>query len=166
MGKAEISRLLLMIFYTFLLALIIRRYFIFTAVIESDSMYPVLKKGDRILVFRIHRLKSIARGNVILFHSDEHDELFVKRIMGLPNDFVEIMRDGSITINGVKIEEPYIGSTSQFQGKFKVPDNKYFFLGDNRAFSKDSRFWIDPFIPETKIRGKAIMGIFPFKKIE
>jgi signal peptidase I len=128
-------------------------------------MYPTLKPKDRIITARIYRFSHIRRGDILVFYSPELREMMIKRVIGLPNDLVEIKADGSVYINQTKADEPYVENQGSFSAEFQVPGKKYLFLGDNRAFSIDSRSWLEPFISERDIRGKAIFCIFPVHKI-
>lgn len=67
----------------------------------------------------------------------------IKRLIGLPGDFVQINKDGSLYINGSKEEEPYIKDKGGGDGTYTVPIDRYFLLGDNRSASNDSRHWMN-----------------------
>lgn len=140
-------------------------YFIFFIVIvPSASMYPTVKIGDRIVTMRIHDVSSIKRGDILVFHSNELNETMIKRVIGLPNDKINIDFNGNVFINDEKLDEYYVKYPDNREGNFTVPEGEYFFLGDYREHSYDSRFWEDPFIPAENILGKAKYIIFPFKR--
>ena len=84
--------------------------------------------------------------------------------MDLPNDEVEIKEDGSVYINKKKINESYVVNPGGKTGKFKVPEDSYFFMGDNRINSLDARYWEKPYIPKKDIMGKARIIISPFSR--
>lgn len=147
------------------LALAINKLVFFNIVVPTKSMYPTIKPNDRILVTRVHNVEKLKRGDVVVFHSDELDEELIKRLIGLPNDVIEINQNGSIYINNELQEEKYVIYSGGKGGKFKVPEESYFFLGDNRNNSLDSRYWDNPYIPKDEIMGKAQFIIKPFDRM-
>jgi signal peptidase I len=148
-----------------IMAVIINRFLFFEIFVPSASMYPTIKPNDRILTTRIYNDKNIHRGDILVFYSNEFQETMVKRVIGLPNDLVDIKDNGSIFINGHKLDEPYVKYPDPRIGKFKVPNGEYLFLGDYRQNSLDSRSWKDPFISEKNIKGKAVFILFPFNRV-
>jgi len=132
--------------------------------IPSGSMLPTIKVGDRIIVTRVYDKSKLKRGDIVVFYSDELKELLIKRLIGLPGEEVDIKDDGQVFINGSKIEEPYVVYKEDLGKKFKVPQDKYFFLGDNRARSWDARKWENPYIDAKDIRGKAQFVLYPIKR--
>src|SRR3712207_2764033 len=118
------------------------------------SMYPTIKPGDRIMVSILHSQKSLHRGDIVVFNSKEENEYMIKRLIGLPGDDINITENGEVYINNEKIDEPYVVYNGGAFGKFKVPDNCYFFMGDNRNNSFDSRRWNNPYIQWEDIKGK------------
>jgi signal peptidase I len=150
-----------------IIALLINKFIFFLILVPTGSMDPTIKPGDRVLVFRIYNKDNLKRGDIVVFYSDELEKPLVKRLIGLPNDEIEIKSDGSVYINNERIEEPYvINDANGITKKFNVPSGKYFFLGDNRANSYDSRYWDDPYISQGKIEGKAVLIVFPFNRID
>ena len=146
------------------LAILINRFLIFRVYIPSSSMAPTLNVNDRLLVTKVYKPENLKRGDIVVFNSKELDEIVIKRLIGLPGD--EIRFDGtSVYVNGKKIDEPYVKNPMEFYGTFKVPEGKYFFLGDNRANSNDARFWKNPYINGDQILGKAQVKIYPFNEI-
>ena len=104
---------------------------------------------------------NIERGNILVFYSDELKETLIKRVIGLPGDHI-VIHDGIININGNDIKENYVKNNMEYSGIFDVPENEFFFLGDNRSNSRDSRLWTDPYINKNHIKGKAIFRFYPF----
>ena len=102
------------------------------------------------------------RGDIIVFYSQEFSETFVKRLIGLPGDKIEI-KNGIVFVNGEQLEEDYVKNKDKYNGTFKVPEGKYFFLGDNRPNSKDSRLWKNPYVDSSDIKGKLQFRFYPFK---
>ncbi|MGL4773135.1 MAG: signal peptidase I [Clostridium sp.] len=145
-----------------ILALLINKFLLFKVYIPSESMVPTLNVEDRLFVSRIYNYDKLERGNIIVFDSKEYGETMIKRLIGLPGDHIEIM-NGVVSINGETLDEPYVKNTDNYYGTFDVPEGKYFFLGDNRPVSADSRKWINPYIDQKDIMGKAQIKIYPFK---
>lgn len=146
-----------------LLAKLVNFFVFFNILVPTESMYPTIKVNDRILVSRIYNMTKLKRGDVIVFYSKELKEPLIKRLIGLSGDSIEIKNDGKVYVNGEELDESYVVNKSNLSGKYTVPENSYFFLGDNRANSLDSRYWDNPFISEDDIKGKAQYIIFPFK---
>ncbi|MCY6371214.1 signal peptidase I [Clostridium ganghwense] len=147
-----------------LLAFLINQFLFFQVSVPTKSMYPTIKPGDRIIVTRVYNKKSLKRGDIVVFYSDELQETLIKRLIGLPGDEVKIDNSRQLYVNGEKIEQPYVVYNGGVGGTFKVPEGKYFFMGDNRANSWDSRYWNQHYISESKIKGKARFIIFPFNR--
>ena len=130
--------------------------------IESHSMEPNFREGQFILVNKLaFKMGEPSRGEVIVFHNPGNvEEDYIKRVIGLPGDEVEI-RDQTVYINGQTLAEPY--ATNPFRdnyGPTVVPPNHLFVMGDNRGNSSDSRR-IGP-IPEELIVGQAWLRVWPF----
>ncbi len=133
-------------------------------IIPSSSMEPTLKPGDVIIVDKIsYRFRPIRRGEIVVFHPPIPNEtrFFVKRVIGLPGDLIEI-RDGKVFVNGRPLSEPYIKAKPEYvYGPCRVPPGQYFLLGDNRNNSYDSHAWDYPFVARKLIEGRVILRIFP-----
>ncbi|BCZ46430.1 signal peptidase I [Clostridium gelidum] len=129
--------------------------------VPGKSMATKINPGDKIVTTRINNTNNIERGNIIVFYSDEFKEELIKRVIGLPGDHIKI-HDGIVNINGEDIKENYVINNESFNGVYDVPDNKYFFLADNRRISVDSRRWINPYIDGSNIQGKAIFRFSSF----
>lgn len=145
-----------------ILAILINRFLIFKVKIPSESMVSTLNVGDRLFVTRVYNPEKLKRGDIVVFHSDEKDEDMIKRLIGLPGDKV-IINNGIVTVNGETLEEDYLGTIDTYNGEFEVPEGKYFFLGDNRYWSLDSRYWENPYIDGSDIKGKAQIKVYPWK---
>ena len=147
-----------------IIAMLINRYILFKIYIPSESMVPTLGIGDQLFVTRVYNKDRIKRGDMLVFYSHELEDLLIKRVIGLPGEEIELKGDGAVFVNGEKLEEPYVVNKSNKSGKFLVPEGKFFFLGDNRANSRDSRVWEEPYISKNDVRGKAQVIVFPFKR--
>ena len=162
--KIFIKDWLLLIFVAVILATLINRFLFFNIKVPSGSMYPTIKIGDKITVTKVYNKSNLKRGDIIVFYSYELKERLVKRLIGLPGDAIVIKDKGQTFINGIKVEEPYVVYPENLDKKFKVPKNKYLFLGDNRADSFDARRWESPYIDSKDIEGKAQFVLYPFNR--
>ncbi len=146
-----------------ILALIIRQFAFQTSEVLSGSMIPTLLVKDRVIVNKLvyKYYGKMQRGDIVLFKSPIPPQRdFIKRLIGLPGETVRVQR-GAVLINGKAIDQsrwPVIRDSSNF-GPYRVPEDSYFFLGDNRPDSYDSRFW--GAVPKGNIIGKADILIWP-----
>lgn len=151
------------ILLAFFFAVLIVVFVVQPVKVEGTSMLPRLVDQERIFVNRfIYRFSEIHRGDIVVFwYPKDRSKSFIKRVLGVPGDQVEIRR-GSVYINGSKVEEPYLDP--QFRdwdslGRRIVPPDHYFVLGDHRSSSNDSRNW--GFVPRELIYGKAVFRYWP-----
>ena len=132
--------------------------------IEGTSMEPTLSNGDVVLLAKTTRFE---RGDLCAF--TWNNKLLIKRVIGLPGDWIEIDTDGTIYLNGDKLEEPYVEHQAlgecDLEFPFQVPQEQYFAIGDMRESSIDSRNTVIGCIPKDQIVGKVFFRIWPFKKI-
>ena len=142
-------------------AILIRTFLLFQAEIPSTSMVPTLNVNDKIWVTKVYNTDSIERGDIVVFDSDELKDTLIKRVIGLPGDDIKIV-DGVVSVNGEEINEDYVVNKDNWNGEYHVPEGKFFFCGDNRPASFDSRKWQNPFIDKDKIVGKARLRVYPF----
>ncbi len=148
-----------------LIALLLTQVIFVNALIPTPSMEDTILVGDRVLGYRLAYLfEEPKRGDIAIFRfPDDETQLFVKRVIGLPGEVVEIM-GGTIYINDVPMPElnAHIkGAPAGDFGPFAVPQGSYFMLGDNRSQSYDSRYWENTYVARGAIVGKAILRIFP-----
>jgi len=151
------------------IALIINFFFIVNSVVPTGSMENTIMAGTRMLGSRLTYLfDEPKRGDIIIFkYPDDPSETYVKRIIGLPGETVEI-KDGVTYVDGTVIEEPYLKETpfDEDWGPYEVPEESYFVMGDNRNNSKDSRYWSTThYVPRKNILGKALWIYFPFRDL-
>lgn len=164
--KRQIIEWVLLLGSALLIALLIKTFLFQAFFIPSESMYPTLKKDDRVLVNKLsYRLHDVNRGDVVVFKAPEGEssngiEDLVKRVVALPGETVE-GRDGRIYVDGRLLEEPYLPDnvvSTDFAAQ-TVPEGHYWMMGDNRQNSKDSTFF-GP-IPESDIVGRVFVKIWP-----
>lgn len=148
-------------------------FFIFRTVfmirtIPSGSMEGTIMTGDVVFATRYDvSEKEIERFDILVFiPPDDPDEQYIKRVIGLPGETVEV-RNGSVYVDGTEIDDSFIKNPMNRKGDgvYVVPEGCYFFLGDNRNQSKDSRFWKQSYVPQENIVGKAKCVVFPFTGI-
>jgi len=168
-----------------ILALFIRTFVVQAFKIPTGSMEENLLIGDHLLVNKfvfgptatsleraLLPVATIKRGEVIVFkYPEEPDRDFIKRVVGLPGEKVEL-REKKVYVNDKPLDEPYVhflqppGQNSEFHevtsfdvreryGPVTVPPNHYFVMGDNRDNSQDSRYW--GFLPRELVKGKALV---------
>jgi len=168
-----------------ILALFIRTFVVQAFKIPTGSMEENLLIGDHLLVNKfifgpsasaveraVLPMASLKRGQVVVFkYPEEPDRDFIKRVIGLPGETVEL-REKKVYINGTPLDEPYVhflapprGGTEfnevtsydvrERYGPVTVPPNQYFVMGDNRDNSQDSRYW--GFLPRDLVKGKALV---------
>lgn len=152
------------------LGLLLWYFVIYSVWIRSGSMIPTLEIKDKLLVTRVYNPENLKRGDIVVFKSnepdlDESEDIFIKRLIGLPGDKIEIKK-GIVFVNGEELKEDYVKNNEEYDGTFNVPNGKYFFLGDNRAHSNDARYWEDPYISGDAIEGKAQIKYYPIKDFE
>lgn len=155
---------ILPIVIAFVIATLINKFLFYQIRVPSGSMYPTIKVGDRIIVTRIYDKSKLKRGDIVVFYLQEKKDTLIKRLIGLPGDKVTINSSGEVFINGSKLDESYVVFKDNLEKSFEVPTGKYLFLGDNRADSLDSRFWKNPYVDASDIKGKAQFVLFPFKR--
>ncbi len=152
-----------------ILALLINKFVILNEEIPSGSMENTIMTGDKVLTYRLAYLfGEPERGDIIVFpFPDDESVDYIKRIIGLPGETVEI-KDGEVFINQEALDEPYVKEPWDEEGDadhytFVVPENSYFMMGDNRLDSMDSRYWNNHFVSGDKIKSKALFRYPNFK---
>lgn len=171
-----------MIIFVVVVVLVVNNVILINAKIPSESMEETIMTGDRIFGFRLaygfnmdlfgneisKKWKEPERYDIIIFkYPDDEEQLFIKRLIGLPGETVEI-RDGKVYIDGSEtpLDDSFVPETPTGDyGPYKVPENCYFMLGDNREHSRDSRFWDNTFVRFDQIVGKAVIRYFPSIKL-
>ena len=135
------------VIFAAIIALLCTNFIIINAEVPSGSMRDTIWEGDRLFGFRLaYKFSEPKRGDVIIFkYPDNESENYVKRVIGLPNEIVQI-KEGHVYIT-------YI-----------VPDGCYFMLGDNRNNSKDSRYWTNTYVKKEKIIAKVLIRYYSGEK--
>jgi len=157
-GKEVVSWAIVLV-VAFIVGHCLNQFVLLKADVPTGSMENTIMKGDRLMGFRLAYLFSDPkRGDVVMFDfPDDESLLYVKRIIGLPGETVEI-RDGKIYINGSTkpLKEDYLKEIPYSENAvYEVPEGHYFMLGDNRNASADSRRWENKYVAKEKIRCKV-----------
>ena len=140
--------------------------------VSGASMYPTLHNGDRMILSKIG---DINRFDVVVLKAPDENVEYIKRVIGMPGDTLEL-KQGVLYINGKKIEQPFINTDAlqkqtvfiddftlqSLTGETKIPEGKYFVMGDNRGVSRDSR--MIGLIDRKAIEGKAVFTIWPMNQ--
>jgi len=154
-------RVLLEILETLVIALVL--YFLIDAVVarvrvENISMKPTLQPDEFLMVNKLaYRFSDYQRGDIVVFHHSAQED-YIKRVIGVPGDQVEIA-GGQVIVNETVLDEPYIAAIPEYSGAWTVPDGMLFVLGDNRNLSSDSHKW--GFVPQESVVGKALVVYWP-----
>jgi signal peptidase I len=135
--------------------------------VQGTSMEPLLEDGERIVVNKfVYRFRPIDRGDVVVFWFPGDPSIsFIKRVVGLPGDTVEI-RTGRLFVNGNAVNESYLPPSfrdSDNLAPTEVRKGYYFVLGDHRRSSNDSRSWGE--VPERYIYGRAVFRFWPAARL-
>ena len=152
-------------FCVVIVVLVVDNFRLINAVIPSESMENTIMTGDRIFGNRLAYLfDDPERFDIVIFkYPDDESQRFIKRVIGLPGETVEI-REGKVYINGsdTPLDDSFTPETPVGNfGPYTVPEGCYFMLGDNRNNSRDSRMWDNPYVKKEKILGKAVLRYFP-----
>lgn len=144
--------------------------FVFTLIqVNKTSMYPTLNDGDVVFLNKTaYWFSKPKSGDIIVFKRAESDGTkinYVKRVIGLPGDTIEI-KNGNVYRNGVKLNEPYLIVITEDELSVTVPENKYFVMGDNRNVSLDSKSETIGFIDISEIMGKVVFKTRPLEGID
>jgi signal peptidase I len=137
--------------------LLFSRFVLATVIIDGASMEPTFRSGDRCLLNRMAPLfGSIDRGDMVVLRDRGDNDFAIKRIVGLPQDEVEIL-GGKVYINGMPLDESYLAPlthtwTPQGDGHYRLGSDSFFVLGDNREISEDSRYY-------GPISSKRLLGV-------
>ncbi len=132
--------------------------------IEGASMEPTLHNGDIVL---LANTKEFDRGELCAFAWN--NKLLIKRVIGIPGDWIEIDTDGTVYLNGEILEEPYITAKAlgecDLEFPYQVPPERYFLMGDMRESSIDSRNTLIGSIEKEQIVGKVFLRVCPLKDL-
>lgn len=132
--------------------------------VSGDSMAPTMQDQDIVLLLKTDHFET---GELCGFYWQ--NKLLLKRIIAGPGDTIDIKEDGTVYVNGKRMEEPYVKEKSlgdsNMEFPYQVPDNKYFVMGDHRSVSIDSRNKIIGCIDKSQMVGKLWIRVWPLKRI-
>ena len=133
--------------------------------IAGTSMEPSLKDGDIVVLAKTDRLNS---GDLCAFYYS--NKILIKRIIGVPGDYIWINNEGTVYLNNEELDEPYISEKAlgecDVEFPYQVPENYYFMMGDHRKTSIDSRSSVIGCIAEDQIIGKILCRFWPLSEFQ
>lgn len=132
--------------------------------IAGTSMEPSLMDGDVVVLVKTNKLKT---GDLCAFYYS--NKILIKRIIGVPGNYLWINDDGTVFLNGSELQEPYVSEKAlgecDVEFPYQVPENYYFMMGDHRETSIDSRSSVIGCIAEDQIIGKIILKVWPLEEL-
>ena len=137
-------------------------------VVPTESMAGTIEPGNHVICSRYGIGEGdIERYDVLVFTPPDHPQmLYIKRVVGLPGETI-VVKNGKVYADGAELDSSFTKAPQNRRGDgiYKVPDGCYFFLGDNRNNSNDSRFWKNKYVPAANIKAKAKFICFPFTRL-
>lgn len=173
--KKEVLSWILAISFGIVVSIVCREYVFSPVIVNGASMNPTYEDQDVVIVSKV---STIHRFDHVVFKAPYEDEYYIKRVIGLPGDTVE-MKDDILIVNNVEYEEPYVNrktenpmqkrhtenfTLQQITGETKVPEGYIFVLGDNRLRSSDSRHY--GLIPLEDVFGESKLRVYPFHQMK
>lgn len=152
-----------------IIAILLKTFIFANAVIPTGSMLNTIHEGDRIIASRLAYINSTPqRYDIIIFKfPDDEKQCFVKRVIGLPGETVEVT-NGIVFVTKtdgetIQLDDSFVtnGKPTGNYGPFVVPEDCYFVMGDNRESSWDSRYWTNKYVHKSKIIGKVKFKYYP-----
>ncbi len=136
--------------------------------IPSGSMEGTIKTNSVVFstMYDVNE-EDLERYDILTFVApDDPDITYIKRLIGLPGETIEV-KEGKVYADGVELDSSFINELQNQAGDgiYEVPEGCYFFMGDNRNNSNDSRFWDNPYVPIDDIQAKAKCILFPFSNV-
>lgn len=150
---------------------LIRIFVVQPFIVSGSSMVPTFENGEYLIIDEIsYRVNNPQRDDVVVFkYPNDTKKYFIKRIIGLPNETVDI-KGNVITItneehqDGFKLDQPYVKNMSKNDIHFELKNDEYFVMGDNRSASSDSRYW--GAVKRKLLVGKALLRLWPIGRID
>jgi signal peptidase I len=160
------------ILFALIIAFVIRTFVAEPRFIPSESMYPTLTQGDRLVIEKIsYRFHPPSHGDIVVFQPPEQlqklgyatDQAFIKRVIATEGETVAVI-DGVVYVDNQPLTEKYIAENPNYElPPVRIPNHSLFVMGDNRNNSNDSHIW--GFLPEKQVIGRAIFRFWPLAKI-
>ncbi len=164
--KKEVIEWLKIILSAVAIAFVLNTFIIANSRVPTGSMENTIMAGDRVIGSRLsYHFEDPQRGDIVIFRFPDNESIYyVKRIIGLPGETVDIV-DGQVYLNGSTepLEESYIREPMipEDAMHFEIPEDSYLMLGDNRNYSMDARRWNNTYVKREKIIAKVILRYFP-----
>ncbi|MGN0159505.1 MAG: signal peptidase I [Brotaphodocola sp.] len=167
--KKEILEWVKIIVSAALIAFVLNRFIIANSEVPSGSMENTIMTGDRVIGSRLSYLfDDPERGDIVIFRFPDNEKIYyVKRVIGLPGETVDIV-DGQVYITGTDgeteaLDEPYLreAMVPEAPMHFEVPEDSYFMMGDNRNYSLDARRWKNTYVKREKLIAKVLFRYYP-----
>ena len=140
-------------------------------IVSGSSMVPTFQNGQYLIVDELsYKFEAPKRDDIIVFrYPNDPSKFFIKRIIGLPNETVDIKGSDVYIINaehpeGFKLDQPFVENKSENNIHFELKADQYFVMGDNRSGSSDSRYW--GAVPKNLLIGKVFLRLFPVNKVD
>lgn len=172
--KEEVFSWIKSLVFAFIIVFLVNSFLFSPTTVFGESMSPTFHDKDRVL---LSKTSEIQRFDTIVFDAPDADEYYIKRVIGLPGDIIE-MKDDILYVNGKEIPEPYLEENKEevffdkltgdftlkeLTGELKVPEGSFFVMGDNRRYSKDSRIF--GFVSKDAVVGEVKFRYYPFVDI-
>lgn len=172
-GLYNVIEWVVIIVLAMVIALFINFVIIINSTVPTGSMEPTIMTNSRMIGLRVsYWFNDPKRGDIVVFkYPDDPSQTFVKRVIGLPGETVEIIK-GVTYVDGAELDEPYINPDyyimknmeTENYGPYTVPEGCYFVLGDNRGNSRDARYWNNTYVRKKAILGKALFVYWPISR--
>lgn len=146
------------------IAVLVSMLFLPVLRVTGSSMTPTMQNDELIICSKRSNFK---QGDIVAFYFN--NKILLKRVIGIAGDYINITSDGTVYVNGDKLDEPYVSElalgTCNIEMPYQVPDNRIFVMGDHRSVSIDSRSTTVGCIADEYVIGKVIFRIWPFESI-
>lgn len=146
------------------IAVLVSMLFLPVLRVTGSSMTPTMQNDELIICSKRSNFK---QGDIVAFYYN--NKILLKRVIGVAGDYINITQDGTVYVNDVKLNEPYVNElalgTCDIEMPYQVPDNRIFVMGDHRSVSIDSRSSTVGCIADEYVIGKVIFRIWPFENI-
>lgn len=170
----EIISWVIIFVFAFVISIGINKYIIESTEVVGESMLPTLVPGEKLLINKMaYTFSNPKRGDVCVFLPDSEGKNYVKRIIALPGETIDI-KDGKVYIDGTMLDESLYLDNEVITNKlynskdfpYTLGAEEYFAMGDNRSNSFDSRASDIGAVTKERMRGKALVRIYPFEKLK